>query len=129
MMKKIVSIVLCLTIAITAFANTLVLQSTQFAGAIVNNGYYRWGDWEPSSVQILIDTDENYIYINSDTEQLYKLLQYKQERDNKGNQVVTFKVIDQDGDRGEIRIRKDGNYQIYIDFNNVAWVYSCYQIK
>lgn len=35
-------------------------------------------------------------------------------------------MIDQDGDRGTLRFRKQNNgvNQIYIDFKNVQWVYN-----
>ena len=47
-------------------------------------------------------------------------------RDSSGGTNIKFYVIDQDGDRGEVRLRieRNGNSQIYVDFNNVAFVWN-----
>ena len=48
-----------------------------------------------------------------------------------GGTNVKFYVIDQDYDRGSIRLRveRNGNSQIYVDFSNVAWVYNVVRIR
>ena len=46
--------------------------------------------------------------------------------DSSGGTNMKFYVIDQDYDKGSIRLRveRNGNSQIYVDFSNVAWVYN-----
>jgi len=46
--------------------------------------------------------------------------------DESQGKQTKFYVIDQDGDLGYVRLRieKNGNSQVYIDFNDVMWVYN-----
>lgn len=46
--------------------------------------------------------------------------------DSSGGKQLEFNFIDQDYDRGVMRLRveRNGNAQIYIDFANVMWVYN-----
>lgn len=121
-----------LTLSIASFAETYLYQTTKFAYAQVVNGTYYWGDWQQSSLNIMIDTDDGYIAINSPQRQLYKIHGYDNTTsDNQGGEYIKFYVIDNEGDKGTIRVRKDynGKLQLYVDFNNVAWVYSMYQVR
>lgn len=92
-----------------------------------SNGTYHWGKDEDSSVSICIDTDEDLIVIYSPTIQTYRVLKaYDVYTDYKGGQQLKFDVVDQDRDLGSIRLRidKNGNKQLYVDFSNIAWMYN-----
>ena len=84
-----------------------------------------WANWQRSSLSMKIDFDEEIVTIYSEKIQMYKLL-YEMEPpyDSSGTQVK-YKVIDQDGDYGDIRFRveNDGSSQVYIDFADISWVY------
>jgi hypothetical protein len=51
--------------------------------------------------------------------------------DDGGGVQIKFSVIDQDGDRGTVRLRiqNDGNSQLYVDFADIMWVYNVYRIN
>ncbi len=132
-MKKILTLlVMIFCFAVSSNAQVLLFRATAFACANVYNGTYRWSDWEKSDVKIGIDLDNDGIVIDSPKRQIYVV--YKTGNswyDNKGGKQVKFYVVDQDGDRGSIRLRidKDGTSQIYVDFSNVAWVYNVVRIN
>lgn len=102
-------------------------RSTAYAQANVYNGRYVWGDWQSSNMTITINLNTDVITIYSPRTQIYCVVSVGDVYyDSDGGKQVPFKVIDQDGDRGTIRLRieSNGNSQIYVDFSNVAWVYN-----
>lgn len=126
-MKRILIIFAFLLSIVGASAQVQYYRSTAFAQANVYNGRYVWGNWESSNMTITINLNTDIITIYSPRTQVYRVLNSGDSyTDNSGGRQVSFKVIDQDGDRGTIRLRieKSGNSQIYVDFSNVAWVYN-----
>lgn len=113
----------------TAKAQIYTYKTTEFAYKYVNS-YGKWNDWsswEKSSMLITINFDTDIVKIYSPTTQVYKITDYLEEyTDQYGGKQVKFEFIDQDGDYGKMRLRieKNGNSQIYIDFANVMWVYN-----
>ena len=102
-------------------------KTTSFAEAKIYNGKYYWGDWQSSDMVLTINLNTDVITIYSLKTQIYKV--YKTGdvfTDNKGGRQVTFYVIDQDYDKGTVRLRieSNGNSQVYIDFLNCAWCYN-----
>lgn len=127
-MKKLL-LTFALLVSFTAFAHADWYKAYQFAFATVENGVYSWGDWEDSTVKINIDFDREVVTIYSDEKQTYVITDVYNDgefyKDASGGETMKFDVIDQDNDNGEMRVRfdDDGNMQIYIDFNDCAWVY------
>lgn len=102
-------------------------KSTAFAEAKIYNGTYYWSDWQSSNIVITLNLNTDVITIYSPKTQVYKVYKTGEaSNDSKGGRQVTFYVIDQDSDKGTVRLRidKNGNSQIYIDFSNVGWCYS-----
>lgn len=115
---------------IPTMAETLWFKAYEFAIASVSYGHYDWSDWETSTVKIKIDTTNDVIVIYSPATQIYSIYSaYNNGQayiDSSGGKSLKFKVIDQDYDKGEARLRVDpsGGCQLYVDFSNVAWVYN-----
>lgn len=105
-------------------------KTSAYAQATVKNGNYDWGDWEKSNMNICIDLSEDIITVYSPRKQVYRIYgtynNGEDYTDKNGGRNVKFYAIDQDDDKCEIRLRieKNGNSQIYIDFINAAWVYN-----
>ena len=102
-------------------------KTTEYASAKIENGKYTWGDWEKSDMYIIMDLGNDIIKVLSKKNQKYTVYKsYGEYTDNSGGDNLKFGVIDQDGDRCEIRFRKEqnGNSQIYVDYGNCAWVYN-----
>lgn len=128
-MKKYLLILLCF-ISISGYAQVQWYRTTQYAEATIINSRYYWGDWESSNMRLCIDIGNDQIIVYSPRIQIYQVYGvYNNGQpyvDDSGGTNIKFYVIDQDYDRGNIRLRveKNGNSQIYIDFSNVAWVYN-----
>ena len=85
-----------------------------------------WSDWEDVNIEVKVDLDRDRITIYSAEVQIYRILeQIEAPHDSSGEQIA-FKVIDQDGDIGRFRFRvqNNGTKQLYVDFNDVSWVYN-----
>lgn len=128
-MKKCLFILLLLIGSITTNAQTYYYKTFQFAYKQVNSygNWSNWTDWEDSNLYVTIDFDSDVVKIYSSDTQVYRITQYvKKYTDEYGGKQTEFRFIDQDGDRGTMRLRieKSGTSQIYIQFADVMWVYN-----
>lgn len=128
-MKRILFILFALFSFITINAQTYNYRAKEFAYKYVNDygKWTSWSDWYESNVKITINYSEDVIVIHTDTPQIYVVYKYNgTKKDDKGGVQAEFLVIDQDYDKGAVRLRieDNGNSQIYIDFADVMWVYS-----
>lgn len=103
-------------------------RAFQYASHFKFNGVWgSWSDWIDCSVPIALDLTNDVIYIYSNKTQRYNVISYDGKyTDSSGGQNVRFSVIDQDYDRGQVRLRieTNGNSQIYGEFADCAWVYN-----
>ena len=110
-------------------AQTYRYNATSFAYKIVNSyGYWtNWTDWESCNVPIVMDYDNDVVTIYSNKTQIYKITKYiRKFTDSSGGSQIEFNFVDQDYDRGVMRLRveRNGNSQIYVGFTNIMWVYN-----
>lgn len=110
-------------------AQTYYYNATSFAYKAVNSyGYWtNWTDWESCNVPIVMDYDNDVVTIYSNKTQIYKITKYiRKYIDSSGGSQVEFNFVDQDYDRGVMRLRveRNGNSQIYVGFTNIMWVYN-----
>ena len=134
-MKKILFTILLVFSFVIGNAQSLQrYRATSYAIAEINqyNGNYRQSDWYQCDVRIVFDLAEDVITIFSKSPQQYYVTRTENSyTDNSGGQQVVFTVVDQDNDRGHLRLRveRNGNSQLYVDFPNmgVAWVYNLYR--
>lgn len=116
-------------------ANVLWFKTTAYAYRTYNFGYDVWNDWSnwiESNMNMKIDLSNDKITIYSPEVQIYRVYEASdQYRDSEGGTQVKFSVVDQDGDYGHLRLRveRNGNSQVYVDFNNVSWVYNVVRIQ
>ena len=96
---------------------------------ISENTSYGWTNWsspQSSNIYMQIDWDNALVYIDSNYRQLYQIVKVTgRYRDSDNSEICEMKVIDQDGDRGTMKlaIRPNGKSQIYIIFSNIRWCY------
>ena len=137
-MKKIFSIILVTMAMLFCVSNTVSAQTyyyktKQFAIKYKGtNGWGEWSDWEASDMKMKIDMDDDLIVIYSKATQIYRVLEdMGSYTDESGGKQQKFWVIDQDDDYGYVRLRieKNGNSQIYVDFNDVMWVYNVVRVQ
>ena len=127
-MKKFLICLLISFCGLTASAQyTQWYRATSYSYRYLNYGTWtQWCVWTSCSVNIKFDLSSDIIQIYSDKYQAYKVLYQEANPYDSGGQQIKFRVIDQDGDYGHIRLRveNNGNSQIYVDFANVSWVYN-----
>lgn len=112
-----------------SYAQTYYYRTTEFAIKETNayGTWKNWSAWEPSNLTLTIDLDRDIVRIYSRDTQVYRITKYVRNYvDDSGGNQLEFRFIDQDGDRGSMRLRQErnGNSQIYIEFSNVMWVYN-----
>lgn len=137
-MRKILLFVTMLFALLSASAqnsNVLWFKTTAYAYKTYNYSYDRWNDWSDwidSDMNMKIDLSTDKITIYSPEVQIYRVYETSDlYTDSSGGQQVKFSFIDQDGDYGHLRLRieRNGNSQVYIDFNNVSWVYNVVRVQ
>ena len=132
-MKKILILfLLCISFFSNAHAETQWYKATSYAYKTMNNyGYWtNWTNWINCNISIKFDMSDDVIVIYSNRTQIYAIYNYRgQAYDSNGGIQAYFDVIDQDYDKGTIRLRieQNGNSQIYCEFANVMWVYNVYR--
>ena len=133
-MKKYLFILLCL-VSVTGYGQVLWFKTTGYAEATIVNSKYYWSDWQDSDMKLYIDLSKDQAVIYSPRVQIYQVYGAYNNGDSytdkSGGSNIMFYVIDQDYDKGTLRLRveKNGNSQIYIDFSNIAWVYNVIRIE
>jgi len=109
-------------------AQTYYYKTTEFAIKYKKSyGWSEWSDWQKSNMTMKIDFDADIIVIYSEKRQVYKVIESMGTyTDDSGGKQSKFYVLDQDNDFGYIRLRieRNGNSQLYVDFNDVMWVYN-----
>lgn len=121
--RLVVSLITAFTI-LTASAQIQQFRTQAFTYKQEN---YEWADWESSDILVEFDFDTDIVAIYSPVPQYYKIIsQPSSGYDSDGEGYITFSFIDQDGDRGTMKlmVRKDGRSEIYIIFSNVTWCYT-----
>lgn len=114
-------------------AQTYHYKTTSFAYKYVNEygRWTQWSDWMESNLLLTIDFDDDVIKVFTEKTQVYLVTKFVGNyTDSSGGQQAEFRVVDQDGDAGSVRLRieKNGNSQVYIEFSNIMWVYNVKKI-
>ena len=127
-MKRILLFILMLFSLNFVKAEETYYRANYFAYKCIENGRWtEWSNWKESRVLISINFDSEVIQIYTEQKQKYIILDTGDEYiDDKGGTQVELSIIDQDKDIGVIRFRvqKDGTIQLYVEFNDIMWVYS-----
>lgn len=127
-MKKLLFLMLLGLFVTKVDAQAIYYQASQYAFKYVENGKWTdWTEWMESDVVLSIDEDNDVINVYTFNKQTYVVVKHNREyTDSSGGKQVEFAVVDQDGDKGKIRLRveKNGNAQLYVEFSDIIWVYS-----
>jgi len=112
------------------YYSTQWYKTTAFASQTYNYYTQSWNDWtswQESNMNIKFDLSNDIIVIYSPQIQIYSVFNVGTAyTDTDGGQQIKFNARDGDGDRADIRLRieKNGNSQIYVDYANMRWVYN-----
>ncbi len=126
-MKKLFFLIMVLFSICSLKAQTYKYYTNCFAYKLYeNNRWTDWSDWQDSHMLVVISLDRNIINIYSETMQEYDIYEYNgEEKDKDGGTSLLFNCVNRDGLRCQVRLRiqSDGNKQLYVDFNDLMWVY------
>ena len=120
-MKKLIS--LC----IVFLGITVQAQDVQWLKAYeLAVNYEGWSDWEPVNIDVKIDFNKGFVKILSKQTQVYEILSQLPSMKDSSGENLRFRVIDQDKDIGVLmfRVQNNGTKQIYLEFNDIGWVYN-----
>ena len=126
-MKKFILTLIFSFITLAVCAQTLNFRTTSYT--YKEYGYYGWSNWKPyqsSDMLVTMDLTNDIVTIYSPRIQRYAIYSYNGTYvDGDGDQISKYSFIDQDGDRGQMRlvIRRNGTSELYIDFSNIIWTY------
>lgn len=128
-MKRLLLLLLGIFACVSAHAEVGFYKADSFAYKYTedNGRWNEWSDWNNSEILISIDYTKEKITVYSEMEQRYIIIKDNGEySDKNGGKQKEFTVVDQDGDVGVIRVRiqKNGVAQLYVEFDNIMWVYS-----
>lgn len=131
MKKFIILTVLFLGIVISVNAQIQTYRTTgYYEKKLYSWGWSNWSSKQQSNMNIVVNMNTDVVTIYSPRTQVYRVYEYLgTTRDSDSDTTVSLKFIDQDNDRGTMRlvIRANGQSQIYIDFANVMWAYDVYR--
>ena len=126
--KSIIFALMLLFVSCELWAQTHKYQTYCFA-YMTKSDYGVWSDWsewEGSNMLVVINLDKDRITIYSNEIQEYDIYEYERDdNDRYGGESVSFKCVDDHGLRCGVRLRSqvDGKLQLYVDYNDIRWVY------
>jgi len=108
-------------------------SSVSFTDKKVNGSWNEWSDFVDANVLITLDAKKNTITINSQEVQSFKIKSYAEIIDNDDVNIVPFECMDNKFSKCQILIitkKKENNrMQVYINYNEVKFVYNIYNDK
>ena len=132
-MKRLVSVIL-LFFSIYCYAGDSIryYETTSFSmKKVVKGEWTDWSEWEDSGMIITMNLTKDVVEILSPKAQIYNITENKGLYfDQEDGRNVNFSFVDQEGYKGVIRLRieKNSNSQMYIEYANVMWVYNLIRI-
>ncbi len=126
-MNRLVLFLTALCASAMVSAEVYKFQATSLSSKyLISGGYWsEWSDWEYCRILVVFHTDRINIYSNKTQEyDIYDSL--GESYDNDGGTTTTFKCIDADGLRCDVRrrIQSDGEWQLYVDYSDFMFVYN-----
>ena len=115
-----------------AYAEVLKLKAYSFSARSTDRygNWSDWSDWSDCNILVVSD-DDSRVKIYSEETQEYDIISSEEIRDSKGVKATEFHCVDKNGLRCSLRLRveKNDNIQLYVDYNDISFVYNVYILK
>ena len=133
-MKAIQLLIVCLFLSFGSVALSQPIRfqtsSVSFTDKKDNGTWNEWSDFVDAKVLITVDAKKDLITINSSEIQSFRIKAYGDITDNDEVNIVPFECVDNKFSKCTIFIitkKKENNrMQIYINYNEVKFVYNVY---
>lgn len=123
-MKKLL-LILLMFLSVNAYSQVTKYYSdfSSYKSLVSKDKWTDWSDWESCYHKIIIDLDSNTIIINNSK---YTIDKYVETIIDDNSKTIKYAVINYDNKACFIRIReqKDGVKQLYIDHDDIIYVYN-----
>lgn len=135
-MKKFFALTLLLfasVFASHAYAEVLKLKAYSFSARSTDHygNWSDWADWSDCNILVVIGEDSRVKIYSKETQE-YDIISSEEEvSDHQGGTVTEYHCIDKDGLRCSLRLRveKNDNIQLYVDYDNLSFVYNVYILE
>lgn len=118
-----------------AYGQVYKLKTTSVAFKTKVNDYQwsDWSEWEEASILVVMDIDKDRFTIYSKETQVYDVAEDEgKTTDSDGDDTWSFYCVNEDGLTCRVRLVKlnsqNGRNQLYVDFNDMKWVYNLYSL-
>ena len=105
-------------------------SSVSFTEKKENGTWNEWSDFVDANILITVDEKKDLVVVNSAEVQSFKIRAYGEIEDNAETNIVPFECIDNNLSKCTIFIitkkKEDNRMQIYINYNEVKFVYNVY---
>lgn len=135
-MKKFLMFMVCLFCLSTLSRAQEVnwYKATSFSYRCVNDNdeWTNWSDWEECNLRIQFLYVKDVIIIYTTRTQSYKVIDIiAPPTDSNNKATAKYKVRNNDGDYGYIRLKVDdnGNSQVHVDMTDKSWVYNVNKLR
>lgn len=141
-MKKI-NLLLCILLCLMLLFNSesvkaqvFKFRAVEFAikeKSPITGTWTAWTDWQRcNNVVVTMDCTKNIVSFNTKELQIYYIIDTVDKWvDESGGTQTKMSFLDQDMDKGFMRLRTDvnGHQQVYIEYANIMWVYNVKMIN
>lgn len=113
-----------------ACAQVYKFRTTSFSFKYKTNDYNwsNWSDWEETSLIVVLDVDDERVKIFSQEIQVYDIIKNEGDYiDQDGDDVWSLYCVNEDGSTCRLRFiwlkQASDRLQLYVEFNDMMWVY------
>ena len=135
-MKKFFALTLLLFASVFAsHAYAEVLKLKAYSASMRSTDRYGnwsyWADWSDCNILVVIGEDSRVKIYSKETQEYDVISSEEEVSDHQGGTVTEYHCIDKDGLRCSLRLRveKNDNIQLYVDYNDISLVYNVYILK
>ncbi|WCM41051.1 hypothetical protein MG290_08765 [Flavobacterium sp. CBA20B-1] len=134
-LKSILLLGLIILMTNLTYGQVYKLKTTSVAFMTKVNDYQwsDWSEWEETSILVVMDIDKDRFTIYSKETQVYDVAEDEgKTTDSDGDDTWSFYCVNKDGLTCRVRLVKlnsqNGRNQLYVDFNDMKWVYNLYSL-
>lgn len=122
-MKKLLFLMLLVFLSVNTYSQSFYADYVSTKSLVDKDKWDDWTYWKPCYYKVIVDLNEDIITINNSKYYLDKHIETTVDDNSK---TIKYAVINYYNNASFIRIReqKDGVKQLYIDYDDIIYVYN-----